>query len=259
MILNQVFKLFFKNIEPESPGFFMEKPIMTPESPSKKKLGPSFFFMIFILIVLLAGGLYFYFLPPAPTEISLASLTSSSTAGKNTEPSNLVQATLKPSAADYQYVQKTYWIEQGDPTAPQKMYVVIDPNCIFCHELFNELQPLITDKKVCVRWIIIGAIRPSSPDRAQAIFTAKDPLAALIYNESNFKEEIEEGGIPAALSVSKEAMDNYEKNMRFIIQIQLNMTPIVFFFDAGGNFVRHDGGALPKQFVEMMKHVGDRF
>ncbi len=232
--------------------------MMNSESSTKKKFGPSFFFILFIIVILCAGGLYFYYLPSAPTEISIASLSSSSNA-KNPDPSHLVQETLKPSAQDYQYVQQAHWIEQGDPNAPQKMYVVIDPNCIFCHELFNELQPLIANKTVCVRWIIIGAIRPSSPDRAQAIFTAEDPLAALIYNEANFKAEIEEGGIPAALSVSKEAMDNYEKNMRFVIQIQLNMTPIVFFFDAGGNFVRHDGGALPQQFAEMMKHVGDRF
>jgi protein-disulfide isomerase len=234
-----------------------QTPIKNAEK-TKKSPSASVFFFIFIVLVLVAGGLYFYFLPPAPKEVPLSAFDSSAN-GKNTNPAGLIEDTLKPSAEDYQFIQKTYWIEQGNPAAPQKMYVVLDPSCIFCHKLFNELQPLIDDQKVVVRWIVIGVIRPDSPDRAQAILTAKDPLAALKYNEANFKEATEEGGIPAALSVSKEAMDNYEKNMRFIVQIQLQMTPVVFFFDAGGNFVRHDGGALPKQFEEMMKHVGNQF
>ena len=233
---------------------------MTDPVDSKKKIRPISFLWFFILVVILAGGIYFYFLPPAPKPLSLASLSSSPDAQKSKEQlTNVIADSFEPATQEYAALQKTSWIEQGDPDAPQKMYIVLDPNCIFCHQLFNELQPLIDDKKVAVRWILIGVIRPSSPDRAQAILTAKDPLEAIKYNETNFNESIEEGGIPAALTVSKEAMENYEKNMRFAIQIQLSMTPLAFFFDTTGTFVRHNGGALDHQFTEMMKHVGSEF
>ncbi len=225
-----------------------------------KKIKPVFFLWAFVILIILGGGLYFYLLPPASKPLSMKSLSSSASAKKDQDETvNIIQGSLKPAGQDYAPLQKTYWIEQGDAAAPQKLYVVLDPNCIFCHQLFNELQPLIDDHKVAVRWVLIGAIRPSSPDKAKAIMTAKDPLEALKYNEANFKEEIEEGGIVPVSEVSPEALENYEKNMRFAIDIQLEMTPISFFFDTAGNFVRHNGGALDKQFIEMMKHVGGDF
>ncbi|NCX93700.1 MAG: hypothetical protein EBX40_03380 [Gammaproteobacteria bacterium] len=35
------------------------------------------------------------------------------------------------------------WIQQGQDSAPHKAYIVLDPNCIYCHLLFQELQPVI--------------------------------------------------------------------------------------------------------------------
>ncbi|MDF2690890.1 MAG: hypothetical protein K0S29_745 [Gammaproteobacteria bacterium] len=42
----------------------------------------------------------------------------------------------------YQSIAGTHWFSEGSDQAPHKIYVIIDPNCIYCHMIYQSLEPL---------------------------------------------------------------------------------------------------------------------
>ncbi len=74
--------------------------------------------------------------------------------------------------------------------------VFIDANCIYCHLLYQQLMPYVANHRVKVRFVMVGIIKPDSLDRAAAILSAPDPLAALKRDQDAFDSEAEEGGFP---------------------------------------------------------------
>lgn len=85
-------------------------------------------------------------------------------------------------------------VKQGPDGAPV-IYAFADPNCIYCHKLYQAVAPLAKAGRLQVQWALVGFLKPSSAGRAAAILSAKDPSAALAKNEAGFDEDAEEGGI----------------------------------------------------------------
>jgi len=85
-------------------------------------------------------------------------------------------------------------VKQGPDGAPV-IYAFADPNCIYCHKLYQAVDPLTKAGRLQVQWALVGFLKPSSAGRAAAILSAKDPSAALAKNEAGFDEDAEEGGI----------------------------------------------------------------
>ncbi|MHB8533933.1 MAG: thioredoxin fold domain-containing protein [Sulfuricaulis sp.] len=94
-----------------------------------------------------------------------------------------------------------HWIAEGK--GKRILYVFVDPNCPYCHELFEALQPEIKPRDLQVRFIVAGYLTTTSQGKAAAILTAKDPLAALKYNERNFGRRGFGGGIDETLASDK--------------------------------------------------------
>lgn len=86
-------------------------------------------------------------------------------------------------------------VEEGKPNAPL-VYAYADPNCIFCNHLWTQLRPFLDAGKVRVRWVMVAFLKESSPGRSAAILAAKDKVAALALDETQFDTAHEEGGIP---------------------------------------------------------------
>jgi len=126
-------------------------------------------------------------------------------------------------------IQKTTWIQQGDVKSPHKLYVIADPNCRFCHQLYDDLQTEINNGNVAVRWVLIGFLKPSSKGRALAILAADDPLKAMSINEKGFNDANEEGGIPPLAEASPSAQQALDNNMNFMIANRLTATPIILY------------------------------
>ncbi len=72
----------------------------------------------------------------------------------------------------------------------------IDANCIYCHLLYRQLMPYVSNRKVRVRFVMVGIIKPDSNARAIAILSSGDPLAALKRDQDAFDTAAEEGGFP---------------------------------------------------------------
>lgn len=74
------------------------------------------------------------------------------------------------------------WIAQGADHPRHILYEFIDPNCSYCHQLWEEMQPHY-EHGLQVRYILVGIISESSPVKAAAILEAADPARALRQNE----------------------------------------------------------------------------
>ncbi len=85
------------------------------------------------------------------------------------------------------------------------IYIFVDPNCIICHEFYNEVYPLMEANKVMVFVIPIGMIKPTSAGKAAHILLpmAKGKGAAammrsaylLAQDEAAYDTKTREGGL----------------------------------------------------------------
>lgn len=142
-------------------------------------------------------------------------------------------------------------ITQGSSKAATTLYVVVDPNCIYCHEFFQRIQPVIKHGKVRVKWDVAGFLKPSSQGKAVAILSAKNPLKALKYDEAHFHPRIEEGGIQPTQNARLEKIVHH--NTTLLFKSGANGTPAIFY-RAKGHWHLMNGVPDLKQFEAIMKH-----
>ena len=85
------------------------------------------------------------------------------------------------------------------------IYIFADPNCIICHEFYNEVYPLMEANKVMVFVIPIGMIKPTSAGKAAHILlpmTKRKGAAAMMrsayllaQDEAAYHTKTREGGL----------------------------------------------------------------
>lgn len=68
------------------------------------------------------------------------------------------------------------------------LYVFFDPDCPYCHQLYETLQPLIGPKGLGVSWLPVGILKLSSFGKAAHLLEAKNPGIALARAESGYRE-----------------------------------------------------------------------
>ncbi len=107
----------------------------------------------------------------------------------------------------WQALTHTQYIAEGKQGPV--VYLFLDPNCPYCHKLYDQLQEKVAKGKLRLRVVVVGFLSPSSHAKAAAILSAADPRAALAKNESGFaiRDGRPEGGIAPAdpTLVAKEA------------------------------------------------------
>ncbi|MEY2340849.1 thioredoxin fold domain-containing protein [Acidithiobacillus sp. IBUN Pt1247-S3] len=63
------------------------------------------------------------------------------------------------------------------------IYDFFDPNCPYCHSMYEEEQSLVQTGKVTIRYVPVAYLLPSSQPEAAAILQTSHPLAALGHFE----------------------------------------------------------------------------
>jgi thiol:disulfide interchange protein DsbG len=74
--------------------------------------------------------------------------------------------------------------------------IFMDPNCSYCHELYQQLMPEVLKGTLKIRFVMVGVIRPDSPERAAAILATGSIPSALQQDQEQFDSGAEEGGFP---------------------------------------------------------------
>ncbi|MGH7075750.1 MAG: thiol:disulfide interchange protein DsbG [Stellaceae bacterium] len=118
--------------------------------------------------------------------------------------------------------------------------VFLDPNCIFCHEWYEQALPLLAAGRLRLRVVMVGFLKPTSASRAAAILMAKDPARALHHDEQDFNVTAEEGGIAPAVHIPPAIRKAVAANTRLLSESGVEATPTLLFRDhAGGWHVMH--------------------
>jgi thiol:disulfide interchange protein DsbG len=139
-----------------------------------------------------------------------------------------------PTAAEnFAALGKTHSYLWGQPAAKKEMWIVFDPNCIFCHKIYEDLKAHVAAGEVKVHIIQVGFLKPSSLGKAAAILAAKDPATALATDESGFDAKAEEGGITPDMT-DKAAVAEVKANNAWMSAQGIGGTPYLLYRDANG-------------------------
>ncbi len=100
----------------------------------------------------------------------------------------------KQRAAIHQMMDATGFASFTEGSGPLKFTVFMDPNCIACHEFWENLNAVQDwQKKYTVTWVPVGFLKPDSPGKSAALL--KGHGKALSVDELGFNTTTEEGGI----------------------------------------------------------------
>lgn len=127
-------------------------------------------------------------------------------------------------------------VDEG--SGPRVVDVFFDPNCPYCHELYQDLQPWVGRQGLRLRWIPVAVLAPSSRGKAAAILQARDRAAALARNETRYGENPRAGsggGIVPAARVSPAARSELASNLRLLRRAGAYFAfPMMVWRDASG-------------------------
>ncbi|APZ43459.1 thiol:disulfide interchange protein DsbG [Acidihalobacter ferrooxydans] len=155
-------------------------------------------------------------------------------------PSNVAQALMTKYYQTHDFkplvaaLKKAAVIHQG--SAGPLIYAFWDPNCIFCHKLWDEIQPAIKAGKIQVDWVPVGVIKKSSPAKAAAILAAASPIKAMQLDENKFIVRTEEGGIKPMKNVPAKYHQQVVANTALFQNYGMEGTPSIVYQAGNGQW-----------------------
>ncbi len=104
-------------------------------------------------------------------------------------------------------------------SGPRVVDVFFDPNCPYCHELYEDLRPWAGKQGLQLRWIPVAVLAPSSEGKAAAMLQAADRARALARNEEDYDENPRAGsggGLVPAASVRSATREELARNLKVL-------------------------------------------
>lgn len=140
-------------------------------------------------------------------------------------------------------IQSAYAVTEGPRTGDphHQIWVVMDPNCAYCHQLWIDLRPY-ERAGLEVHWIPVGILFHSSTARAAAVLAGG--AKTLYAMESRFDVARERGGVPG-IGLTPALRRELARNLSLAMQAGIQGTPGVFYLGAGGKLRLQQG--LPAQ------------
>lgn len=147
-------------------------------------------------------------------------------------------------------------IKITEGTGPKTLYVFFDPNCPFCHKLFEELRPYVKKHEVTVHWIPVGILTSTSPGKAAAILQSKDRLKAFYQSEHDWGfNDSPGGGIAPLQHPSAKTLKELETNDNLLADHGLNGVPVTLFATTDGSAYYFEGTPPADKLAEIMPYV----
>ncbi|MDF3826467.1 MULTISPECIES: thiol:disulfide interchange protein DsbG [unclassified Pseudocitrobacter] len=127
-------------------------------------------------------------------------------------------------------MEKSHWLLDGKKDAPVILYVFADPFCPYCKQFWQQARPWVDAGKVQLRTLLVGVIKPESPDTAAAILATKDPAKTWHdYEQSGGKLKLTLPATPAA-----DAMRTLNENQKLMDDLGANVTPAIYYMNKEG-------------------------
>lgn len=172
-----------------------------------------------------------------PLHMLLAGLTA--LAGSS--PALAQPQPLSPAA--WGMLQQSSWIAEGGASPRHVIYLLVDPNCPYCHDLWLRLEPRLKEGTQ-VRVILLAIISPTSLGKAAAILQSRDPGRAWRENESRWRAvggDVNSGGIAPAAAITPQTQTELDKNQDLITRLPFAGTPALFYRDPSGRGYQING------------------
>ncbi len=131
--------------------------------------------------------------------------------------------------------------------------VFIDPNCIFCHLLYQQIEPFVAKGALRVRYVLVAVVKRSSFEKAAAILSAKDAAAALQQDQTAFDPKTEEGGIKPDATPSKVITERINANNALMSKAGGSGTPMLLFCSKDGSVQQLEG--LPRDINTLLAEM----
>lgn len=155
--------------------------------------------------------------------------------GSNVTQQEAAQFLPKPpgAAENFAALDKTHTYLWGQKSAKKELWIVFDPNCIYCHKTYESLEKYVADGTLKVHIIQVGFLKPSSLGKAAAILSTKNPADGLKTDESKFDVANEEGGIKSDMS-DAQAVKQVKENNTWMSDQEIGGTPYLLYRNAQG-------------------------
>ncbi len=138
----------------------------------------------------------------------------------------------------YSHLAKAHWIGVGAKHPTRIIYAFVDPNCPFCRDFWQSAQAAY-GHGVQIRYLVVAILGDSSVKKAAAILGAKDPQAALDFNERGFRHH--SGAIRPMAHVPSSLRQRVARHNRLMRQFGLDGTPGLVWKDKHGQVRTSDG------------------
>ncbi|MHB1245616.1 MAG: thiol:disulfide interchange protein DsbG [Sulfuriferula sp.] len=177
--------------------------------------------------------------------LALLAATQSFAAGGQQSNQSALDKTLNAA-------QDATWIAEGH--GPRLVYIFFDPECPYCHKVYQATRSWIGKDGLQFRWIPVGILMPSSAGKAATILEAKDPLAAFHKNEDEFGPAPKFGGIAETIP-SAQSLKRLQHNAELFKQTRMPGVPVIMFREASGKVRMVDGAPSPHLLNKMLRSV----
>lgn len=127
-------------------------------------------------------------------------------------------------------------------------YVLFDPQCSHCAELWQRAKPLQAD--VLVKWIPIGMLNRTSVIQAAMLLETSDPVAMMSKNEDEFVATHRASKVTA--DVKTETIRMVEQNTGLLETLKSRSVPTIIYRDRTTQGPAITAGALP---TEQLAHL----
>lgn len=131
------------------------------------------------------------------------------------------------------------------------IYVFFDPNCSYCSRFYRDTRSFIASNSIRIRWIPVAFLKPDSVGKAEAILSAKNPVAALASHEATFDEDTETGGISPLTAGNPGIREFIHANTESLLKGNDKIgTPSIVYVDKEGKPVLQVG--LPSKISKII-------
>lgn len=169
-------------------------------------------------------------IPATPTV--LPQQKTAAAAPSNSIPASIAAADKYVSGLDRGSVERSLrdvpWFQVGVKEAPA-LYMVVDPQCPFCHAAWKRLQPYVYAKKLQLRIVMIAGLKGSVP-LAISILSRQNPGEAWLAGEGS----VDNFTIAAPPQVDSQQYQSAQKyldmNAGFVRTFGISSTPTLLYF-----------------------------
>ena len=137
------------------------------------------------------------------------------------------------------------------------VWIFFDPNCPYCHKLYERLRPWVGKDNLQFRWVPVGLLTPTSEGKAAALLQARDPLAALRRSENDFNLSAAGpgGGIAPARHIAGKTRMDLQANLSLLQGENMTGVPLMVFRRKDGGAALFMGAPTPAQLAELLRAV----